>query len=347
MTKQVFPISVNGYQRHLIHTRERHWAETNCYVDVWIELLHAWGFDPIAAMPFTVAIDFEGDQWTFFKFPHTDLRALYGLDVQELAIWQPLVDHVDEQVGLGRPVLVELDSYYLPDTEGTAYRREHTKSTVAAVEIDVANQRLGYFHGQGYYELRGEDFVNVFRMAGPVDPAMLPPYVEFVKRRPNRGATGRGLVETSLKLLNEQLTLVPESNPFEKFKTRFAADVDWLMNEPMEVFHQYSFATLRQFGACYEMTALYFDWLMAHDVSGLEVARDAFAQLSTGAKSMQFQLARAMARKKPISLTSIDDMAQTWQTAMDYLQSRSWEVDRWQGEVSAEPSEVQLELSWK
>jgi hypothetical protein len=171
MTTPVFPISADGYQRHVIHTRERHWAETNCYVDVWIELLHAWGFDPIAAMPFTVAIDFEGDQWTFFKFPHTDLRSLYGLDIQELAIWQPLVKHVEEQVGLGRPVLVELDSFYLPDTEGTAYRREHTKSTVAAVDIDVTNQRLGYFHGQGFYELSGEDFVKVFRIAGPHDPS--------------------------------------------------------------------------------------------------------------------------------------------------------------------------------
>ena len=61
------------YQRHRLHTQERSWAETNCYVDIWIELLHAWGFEPIAALPFTVAIDFEGDQWTFFKFPHADL----------------------------------------------------------------------------------------------------------------------------------------------------------------------------------------------------------------------------------------------------------------------------------
>lgn len=321
MTKQVFPISADGYQRHLIHTRERHWAETNCYVDVWIELLHAWGFDPIAAMPFTVAIDFEGDQWTFFKFPHADLRALYGLDIQELAIWQPLVEHVDEQVGLGRPVLVELDSFYLPDTEGTAYRREHTKSTVAAVDIDLANQRLGYFHGQGYYELSGDDFTNVFRLAGPQDPAMLPPYAEFVKRRPNRAATGHQLVDTSVELLKQQLTLIPETNPFVKFKTRFAADVDWLMNEPMEVFHQYSFATLRQFGACYEMASLYFDWLTGHDVPGLEPVRDAFALLSTGAKTMQFQLARSMARKKPINLIPVDEMAGTWQTAMDHLKS--------------------------
>lgn len=321
MTKQVFPLSPDGYQRHLVHTRERQWAETNCYVDVWLELLHGWGFDPMAALPFTIGIDFEGDQWTFFKFPHSDLRALYGLDVQELAIWRPLVAHVEEQVGMGRPVLVELDSFYLPDTEGTAYRREHTKSTVAVIEIDTAGQRLGYFHGQGYYHLHGHDFVQVFRLE-ETNRAFLPPYVEFVKRRPERLKSTTDLVETSVRLLADCLQQRPESNPFEKFKPRFAADLDWLTNESLDVFHQYSFATLRQFGACYELAATYFDWLSAHDVSGFEIARDAFNTLSVGAKTLQFQLARAMARKKPLNLASVDDMAATWQTAMNHLQSR-------------------------
>src|SRR3954471_17599329 len=163
LTKQVFSLDPQNYSRHAIHATERKWAETNCYVDVWVELLHAWGFEPVAALPFTLALDFEGDQWTFFKFPHGDLSQLYGLDVQELAIWRPLVRHVEEQVTRGRPVLVELDSFYLPDTAGTAYRREHVKSTVAVNALDTAEQRLGYFHGQGYYQLHGADFVNVFR----------------------------------------------------------------------------------------------------------------------------------------------------------------------------------------
>ncbi|HED35455.1 MAG TPA: DUF1839 family protein, partial [Gammaproteobacteria bacterium] len=126
-----------SYTRHRIHTQERDWAETNCYVDIWIELLHALGHEPLAVMPFTLAIDFEGDQWTFFKPPLADIYELYGIDVQELALWQPLVQHVEQQVALGKPVLVELDSYYLPDTAGMAYRLAHVKSTVAVVEIDV------------------------------------------------------------------------------------------------------------------------------------------------------------------------------------------------------------------
>lgn len=315
MRKQVLPLDPECYSRHAIHATDRNWAETNCYVDVWIELLHASGFDPIAALPFTLAIDFEGDQWTFFKYPLADLYDLYALDVQELAIWRPLVGHLEEQIGLGRPVLVELDSYYLPDTAGTAYGIEHVKSTVAAIEIDVANERLGYFHGQGYYHLHGTDFANIFRLRGERNPAMLPPYAEIVKRRALVPPRGEDLKRASVRLLRRQLELLPEANPFEKFKPRFAADLEWLVNEPLETFHQYSFATLRQFGACYELAATYLQWLQSQNAPGLERAIAAFTDLSTGAKTMQFHLARAMMRKKPLDLSPIDDMAARWQVA--------------------------------
>ncbi|MFO1023189.1 MAG: DUF1839 family protein [Planctomycetales bacterium] len=318
MKYQVFPLSPENYQRHLIHTRERNWVETNCYVDVLIELLHGWGFEPVAALPFTVGIDFEGDQWTFFKFPHGDLRELFGLEIQELAVWRPLVSHVEEQIALGRPVLVELDSFYLPDTAGTAYQLAHTKSTVAAIAIDVEARRLGYFHGQGYYELHGDDFDNVFRTKGFEDPAFLPPYVEIVKRR--QFAMSRAeLVRTSLDLLRKQLEWLPERNPFESFKDRFARDLTWLANEPLEVFHQYSFATWRQFGACYELTAVYLRWLADHGVPGLEPALAPFEELSTSARTIQFQLARAMARKKPLDLSTLDRMGDLWNNALGQL----------------------------
>jgi hypothetical protein len=318
MKKHVLSLDPATYARHRIHMQERRWAETNCYVDVWVELLHAWGFEPLAAAPFTVTIDFEGDQWTFFKFPLADLLELYGLDVQELAIWRPLVAHVDEQISLGRPVLVELDSFYLPDTAGSAYKLAHVKSTVAATMIDVEAQRLGYFHGQGYYELHGDDFVNVFRLNGAA-PDVLPPYTEIVKRRAMTPLSDEALVQKSLSLLWRHLELLPESNPFEKFRPRFAADMEWLAHEPLEMFHQYSFATLRQFGACYEMAATYLDWLRSHDVAGLGESIAAFTALSAGAKTMQFQLARAMVRKKPLDLTPLDDMAETWRKGVEHL----------------------------
>jgi hypothetical protein len=319
MMRQILALDPARYKRHEIHGGSRVWAETNCYVDVWVELLHAWGFDPVAALPFTFAIDFEGDQWTFFKYPHGDLYQLYGLDVQELAIWRPLAAHVEEQVGRGRPVLVELDSFHLPDTAGTAYQREHVKSTVAVVAIDVAGRRLGYFHNQGYYHLEGADFANVFRLEGPRDPAYLPPYVEFVKRRDVPVPKGEELTLASVQLLRRQLRRLPEGNPLERFKVRFAADLDGLVGAGLETFHLYSFATLRQFGACYELATTYLHWLRRRTGKPLEGPAAAFTEIATGAKTLQFQLARAIARKKPLDLSALDPLAAAWGSALKTL----------------------------
>ena len=76
--------------RHRLHGGDRVWPEANCYIDLWIELLHTAGADPMAALPFVFAVDVEGDQWTFFKFPPADLEALYGVRMIELNVWRSL-----------------------------------------------------------------------------------------------------------------------------------------------------------------------------------------------------------------------------------------------------------------
>ena len=273
-------------------------------------------------MPYTLAIDFEGDQWTFFKFPLADLYDLYGIDVQELAVWQPLVQHVEQQVGLGKPVLVELDSYFLPDTVGSAYKIAHVKSTVAVVEIDVEQKHLGYFHGQGYYHLSGDDFIDVFRLRGEPDPSVLAPYVEIAKLRSGAKQSRAELLNSSLGLLRKHLRLLPDENPFLSFKAKFESDLNWLLSESLDAFHQYSFATFRQFGACYELAANYFDWLTGEGVEGLVGPKEKIKSISETAKVYQFQLARAMMRKKPLDFTPIDTMAECWDLAMSQLKEK-------------------------
>ena len=322
VSAQVPVLDPATYGRHPIHRDGRIWAETNCYVDIWIELLHALGHEPIAALPFTVAIDFEGDQWTFFKFPLPDLYDLYGLDVQELVIWRPLAWHVEEQVSRGRPVLVELDSYYLPDTAGMAYQQTHVKTTVAVTAIDLARSTLGYFHGQGYHQLRGEDFLEVLHLRHPVDAGWLPPYVEFVKLRDTPRRDAASIVGTSRALLARHLRLVPRANPFVGFRARFERDLAGLLDQDLDVFHQYSFATLRQFGACYELTATYLEWLTAHGDPGLDGPRRAFLSLAEGAKRLQFHLARTITRRTSLDLTPLDEMASCWEKGITALRAR-------------------------
>jgi hypothetical protein len=320
MMRQALAIDAARYQPHAVHAGERIWAQTNCYTDACVELLHAWGFDPVAALAFAPAIDFEGDQWTFFKPRPGDLAELYGLAVEELAVWRPLVAHVEEQIARGRPVLVEADAYYLPDTAGAAYQLEHVKTTVGVVAIDVAGQQLGYFHNQGYYRLHGADFAGLFRLDGPPDPAVLPPFVEIVKRRGPALRDG-DLLKASLRLLRSELRRLPETNPFMAFKGRFASDLVWLANEPLATFHRYSFATLRQCGACYELAATYLEWLRQRQVRGLSAASAAFTELAKRAKALQFQLARALAHHKPLDLSPLDDMAERWDEAAAELRA--------------------------
>jgi uncharacterized protein DUF1839 len=320
---QVAALDPATYQRHRVHGEERIWAETNCYTDLLIELTHGLGHEPVAMLAFTLAIDFEGDQWTFFKPPAADLYALYGFDIQELAIWRPLAEQVAEQVDAGRPVLVELDAWFLPDTAGTAYGRAHMKTTVGVNEIDIARRRLGYFHNAGYYALEGDDFRNIFQVDGPAHERMLPPYVEYVKWRggsaPPRGAE---LAARAMTLLPRHLERAPADNPFPRFKARFERDLAGLLAADIERFHAYSFANLRQYGACFELAETYLRWMGEQGVEGVEAPAQSFRAIAQSAKAFQFQLARSMARGKALDLGPLDAMGGHWERGMGRLRER-------------------------
>jgi hypothetical protein len=77
---------------------------------------------------------------------------------------------------------------------------------------------MGYFHNQGYYEVEGDDFLDVLRLRGEPDPAFLAPHVELVKIRP--GADARALLPRSLCLLRRHLAAAPADNPFPRFRAR-------------------------------------------------------------------------------------------------------------------------------
>ncbi|MBW3629354.1 MAG: DUF1839 family protein [Gemmatimonadetes bacterium] len=312
------------YRPHDLHTGERIWPETNCYVDLWIELLHALDFEPRAALGFTVEMDFEGDQFTFFKFPPEDLQALFGLSVRELAVYESVEQHAATQLLCGRPVLAEVDSFYLPDTAGTAYRREHVKTTVAIINLDRDACRLGYLHNSGYHELEGEDFDGVFRRMPLLrdNPDILFPYVEFVKRD-GSALTGPALVAGAVELLRAHLRRRPATNPLSKFRRDFPGHVQMLMERPMTYFHLYTFNVLRQLGANFELLGDHCAWLQAGGETGLDEVATAARELASVAKALQFQLARAVNRKKSADHSpTLDAMERAHDTALGALVAR-------------------------
>lgn len=311
------------YVAHPLHTEERSWAETNCYVDLWIETLHGLGYEPYAAMPFTIAIDFEGDQFTFFKFPLDDIFELYGIETVELNVWNKMLGHVEEQVGMGRPFIVEMDAFYLPDTAGTSYKAEHVKTSIAIQMIDVEQQRLGYFHGASYYELSGDDFVGVFRLKPELkDPNILPPYVEVAKTAVRPALRGDALVRASVGLLRKHLARRPVTNPFTRYRARFEKDLPWVTGGDLGLFHGYAFATMRQFGACFEVASKYLRWLEKNGEKDLEPIAAKLGEISESAKSLQFKMARAVRNKKPVDVAIVDQIAAAWESATTALDAR-------------------------
>lgn len=291
-----------GDASHPLHASDRIWPETNCYVDLWIELLHARGLRPEAMLGFTLAQDFEGDQFTFFKPPAADLERLYGLEVQELAIYDDLASHALVQIGLGRPVLVEVDAIHLPDTRGTTYGREHAKTTIAILGLDPAARELDYLHNAGRFRLHGDDFAGLFARA------TLLPYAEFVKEA-GTPLPDRALPAAALDLLRRHRARAPRRNPVLGFRDALERTGGDLVQRPLGVFHAYAFNTTRQLGANFELLGSHLAWLGASRAADLGAAAASARDLAQEAKTFQFQLARAFARRSAETLCARLDRA--------------------------------------
>lgn len=322
MSIEVLRLDAATYEPHPLHTTDREWTETNCYVDLWIEVLHALHLDPVAAAAFTLSSDFEGDQWTMYKYPTEDLRMLYGLEIAELNVWRPVVDHMAEQLGFGRLLTVDVDAWYLPDTAGVSYRAQHQKTTIAPQMLDREGRRLGYFHNAGYFELEGDDFDGLLRLGPHEDPpSVLPPYVEVVRLDRVR-LDSDGLPDMVRALTKEHLARRPETNPLVRMKERLVADLPWLGQHDLDTFHRYAFGTCRQCGSNAEMAATFVEWLDAHDGGGLGAVAEQFRTIAAGAKSLQFGLARAVRGRRFDPDASFDPMERAWDEAMAALAGR-------------------------
>jgi hypothetical protein len=299
------------YVPHPLHSSESDWSETNCYVDVWIEVLHSLGLDPLAMLGCALSADFLGDQWSFLKPPPEDLRALWGFDISEFNVWRPVLDHVEEQLGWGRLLTVEVDSWWLPDAAATAYHTGHEKTTIVPRSVSRTDRVLGYFHGPSYFELSGADFDGIF------GPLVLPPYVELIRLDALHPAVPAGL---PLTLAREHLSRRPADNPVLRLGTRLLADLDWLRGAGTEGFHHYAFGVVRQCGATAHLAARFLEWLpgVEPEVGSAAAAASssAFHEASRQAKSLQFSLARLSRGREVDPRPAVAAMAASWADAI-------------------------------
>ena len=303
-----------GYQRHELHAEERVWVEKNCYVDVWIELLHALKLNPMAMLAFTVAVDFEGDQWTFFKPPHDELRTLYGIDVQELNVWRPLVEHATEYLGAGKLISTEADAFWLPDTSGTDYRHQHTKSTIILADIDVQQRRLGYFHNAGYFSLEGEDFVNTFRIGFAPDPTFMSLFAESVRIDALARRSQADLLQQAQLTWRRHVGRIPRSNPVVRFMERLEADLPAMQQHGLAYYHAWAFATVRQLGAAFELAAQNLRWMQQLGAQIPTAVITDFEAISSACKTFILKGARAVNARRTLPVREfLEPVALAWE----------------------------------
>ena len=313
-------LNAGAYQWHSLHGQDAVWVEKNCYGDVWIELLHALKLEPLAVLPFTLAVDFEGDQWTFFKPSQEELRDLYGIDVQELTVWRPLIEHAIEHLSTGKLISTEADAFWLPDTVGTDYRLKHSKTTILLANLDVDARQLGYFHNSGYFELSGEDFTQLFRLDTAPDPTFLPLFAELVRidrlvRRPQAELAAR-----SWGLLKRHLDRRPVSNPFRRFGERFMRDLPKLQASGLPHYHAWAFASIRQAGAAFDLSASNLRWLADFGHPALIAPAECFDAIAQGNKALILKGARAVNSGRPFDSTQLfTDLALAWDKGMELL----------------------------
>jgi len=220
-------------------------------------------------------------------------------------------------------VLTETDSFYLPDTAGTDYRTNHVKTTIAIQEIDLEQQRLGYFHNSSYHELQGEDFVETFRVGKPHDATFMPLFAEFVRLDHVQKKTDAELAAISLPLLRKYLARRPRNNPVSMFLPVFIRDVEQLKEDGMAAYHAYAFACLRQLGAGFSLGAHYLRWLQQHpqhQTLQFEAAATEFDCISDITKTLLLKTARAVMGKKAVDLAPLlEQISLHWQQGMDAI----------------------------
>jgi len=301
------------YRSHKVHTGDRTYRETNCYTDIQIEMLHARGDEPLAAMGFIVRMDFEGDQWTFFKPPPEDLELLFGVDIHEMQPYRPLPVQIEQQIEAGRTLIVELDSWYLPDTASTSYRTEHVKTSAVMEGIDREGEQLRYFHNAGLYELEGEDYRGVFRLGRPFSDDVLPPYTELVRFDAGPRLQGEELREAALGRLRHHLQRRPRTNPFQRFGDALASDLAELLEGEPEDYHAYAFATVRMVGSAFEVCASHVDWLLGE--RGAEASTQ-LLEIVRGCKTLSLKLARRRAFDPEPALAALSE---GWSRALTEL----------------------------
>ncbi|MCY0389420.1 DUF1839 family protein [Robbsia sp. Bb-Pol-6] len=246
---------------HVLHTGQRLWNRANSYASLWIELLHGWGFEPLAALACAIALDFDGDQFTVLSLPEEDLKVLYGVTTFRLAIYDRLEAHIATQTDAGNVVLADVDTFYLPDVP-SLYGTLHGPTLVGIDRLDMRACAASYYRQGRRYELGGDDYGGIFRQPALVEGYhdALIRHVECAKRA-FPPVSEEALAAVSVQLLRRHLSRVPQRSPIAAFRATLSSTLETLANSGETFRHSFAYGTLSQFGSHFELFTAYLQWL--------------------------------------------------------------------------------------
>ena len=297
-----------------LHGDDAVWPETNCALDVWIQLLRVRGEAPAPAMVCAFDADCLADHWVMLKPDLGDLRRLFGIQVTEFVAWKPIAEHVVDHLGRGAHLTLETDAWWLPDTAGTSYRSTHVKTSIVPLAIDIEGRRLDYLHNAGRFTLVADDFDGALNRAG-AETAVPLPYLELISPA---AAVDSFIRCTATTLLGEHLARRPADNPVERLAAAVLGEQERIRSLGPSYFHGYAFVTLRQLGTTGQVAAGFLGWLGPDDDT-LRAAAQHFTQVAELSKSAQFALARISWGRKASVETLLDGAASAWSAGMEQL----------------------------
>ena len=263
----------------------------------------------------TVRMDFEGDQWTFFKpLPRTS-SCCSGSTSTRCSPTARCPSRPPSRSPSGRTMIVELDSWYLPDTAATSYRARTRQELGRRRGDRPGGERLRYFHGTGLYELDGEDYRGVFRLGRRFSDDVLPPYTELVRFDAGPRLRGRGAARGRACAAARPPRPPPREQPVRALRRRSSsATCRACSRATPRDYHAYAFATVRMAGSAFEVARL--PGAVAAGRRAPTAPRRRCSGSSRAARCSRFKLARRRPFDPEPALAAL---AAAWDEAMEPL----------------------------
>ena len=285
--------------------------------------------EPLACLPFVLAVDFEGDQWTFFKPPHDDLvsplrRRRAG--AQRLA---PLLENASSSSRRQARAQPRPTRSTCP-TRRDRLPAQHTKTTIG-IQDSTSRRRARLLPQRGLLRARGRRLRGLFRLDAPPTRRSCRSSPSSCARVASHAARGAELVAPLARALAKHLARRPRDEPVRAVRRAFAADRRDLMRaRACGAYHAWAFATMRQLGAGVRARRCLPALARGARRSRCSMRpRPRSTRCPTTSKSLILKTARAVCAKKPVDLAPmLADIEGQWEAGMRQLAAR-FDVGVW------------------